>query len=50
MMLKTNTKAFVFGEGDRDEETIRALWRRDTDAELAAQAIARWRLDQDFSD
>ena len=48
-MLKTIAEAFVFGEGDRDEETIRLLWRRHTDAELAAQAIARWRLDEDYS-
>ena len=48
-LLKTGAEAFVFGEGDRDKETIRLLWRRHTDAQLVAQAIALWRLDKTYS-
>lgn len=45
----TIAEASVFGEGDPDEEAILAMWNRNTDAELAAQAIARWHLDEGYS-
>lgn len=48
-MKDTIAEAFVFGEGDPDEEAILAMWTRNTDAELAAQAIARWHLDEGYS-
>ncbi|WP_114377752.1 hypothetical protein [Elioraea thermophila] len=48
-VLDTIAEAFVFGEGDPDEEAILALWEGNADADLAAQAIARWHLDEGYS-